>query len=326
MRNPGVVDSVLDLIGDTPCLSLAWLAEGTGCRVLVKLESANPGLSVKDRAANQIIEDAERRGVIEPGDTVIERTSGNMGTGLALACLRRGYKLIVVMSKGNSVERRQMIGALGAKIVLVPQVTGRPGEVTGADLKKVEEVTETLTRKLRAFRADQFKNESSVRAHEIGTGPELWAQTGGQLDVFVSVIGSAGTFVGVSRFLKRENPAIRCYVAEPKNAAVLSGRRKVAGRHKLQGLGYMEVPQLFDRSLVDGYLTVTDAEAVRTARLLAKREGILCGFTSGGNVAAALRLAREATRPLTIATVITDSGLKYLSTDLFPDPARARGR
>ena len=322
MRNPGVVDSVLDLIGDTPCLSLARLAAGTGCRVLAKLESANPGLSVKDRAADQIVADAERRGLIRPGDTVIERTSGNMGTGLALACLRRGYTLIVVMSKGNSAERRQMLAAFGAKVVLVPQVTGRPGQVTGADLKKVEEVTEALTRRLKAFRADQFKNPSSVRAHEQGTGPELWAQTGGRLDVFVSVVGSAGTFVGVSRFLKRRNPAVRCYVVEPKNAAVLSGRRKVPGRHKLQGLGYMEVPQLFDRSLADGYLTVTDAEAVRTARALARQEGILCGFTSGGNVAAALRLAREATRPLTIATVITDSGLKYLSTDLFPDPAR----
>lgn len=320
MRHGIVVDSVLDLIGDTPCVSLTRLAAGTGCRILVKLESANPGLSVKDRAANQIIADAEREGRLKPGATVIERTSGNMGTGLALACLRRGYKLVVVMSAGNSVERRQMIAALGAKIVLVPQVTGRPGEVTGADLKKVEQVTDKLTKKLKAFRADQFKNPSSVRAHERGTGPELWAQTKGQLDAFVSVVGSAGTFVGVSRFLKRKNSAIKCYVAEPRNAAVLSGRRRVAGRHKLQGLGYMEIPQLYDSSLVDGFLTVTDAEAVRTARQLARQEGILCGFTSGGNVAAALRLARQSKRPLTIATVITDSGLKYLSTDLFPVP------
>ena len=311
MRNPGVVDSVLDLIGDTPCLCSRGSRRARAAAFCVKLESANPGLSVKDRAADQIVADAERRGLIRPGDTVIERTSGNMGTGLALACLRRGYKLVVVMSKGNSAERRQMLAALGAKIVLVPQVTGRPGQVTGADLKKVEDVTEALTRKLKAFRADQFKNPSSVRAHERGTGPELWAQTGGRTDVFVSVVGSAGTFVGVSRFLKRRHPAVRCYVVEPKNAAVLAGRRKVPGRHKLQGLGYMEVPQLFDRSLADGYLTVTDAEAVRTARALARREGVLCGFTSGGNVAAALRLAREATRPLTIATVITDSGLKY---------------
>jgi len=317
---PRFVDDVLDLVGGTPCVSLTRLAAGTGSRILAKLESANPGLSVKDRAAKQIIVDAERRGLIKPGDTVIERTSGNMGTGLALACLRRGYKLVVVMSKGNSVERRQMIAALGARIVLVPQVTGRPGEVTGADLKKVEEVTDALTRKLKAFRADQFKNESSVRAHERGTGPEIWTQTRGEVDAFVSVVGSSGTFTGVSRFLKRKNPAIRCYVAEPKNAAILSGRRRVAGRHKLQGLGYMEIPQLYDPSLADGYLTVTDAEAVRTARRLAKLEGILCGFTSGANVAAALRIARASDRPRTIVTVITDSGLKYLSTDLYPVP------
>jgi len=320
VRNPAARNSVLDLIGETPCLSLTRMAADTPCRILVKLESANPGLSVKDRAANQIIADAERQGVIRPGGTVIERTSGNMGAGLALACLQRGYKLIVVMSEGNSVERRQMIGALGAKIVLVPQVTGRPGEVTGADLKKVEEVTEALTRKLKAFRADQFKNPSSVRAHETGTGPELWKQAGRRVDVFVSVVGSSGTFTGVARYLKRRQPAIRCYVVEPRNAAVLSGRRKRPGRHKLQGLGYMEVPQLFDATLADGYLTVTDAEAVRTARALASKEGILAGFTSGANVAAALRLARQARAPLTIATVITDSGLKYLSTDLFPDP------
>jgi len=213
-----------------------------------------------------------------------------------------------------------MIAALGAKLVLVPQVTGRPGAVTGADLLEVEKVTDALTKKLKAFRADQFKNQSSVRAHELGTGPELWKQAKGKIDVFVSVVGSSGTFTGVSRFLKRKKPSMKCYVVEPKNAAILSGKRRVAGHHKLQGLGYMEVPQLFDRSLVDGYLTVTDADAVRTARDLAKREGILCGFTSGGNVAAALRIARNAKRPLTIATVITDSGLKYLSTDLFPIP------
>jgi len=321
MRNSRAIDSVLDLIGETPCVSLTRLAAGTRCRVLAKLESANPGLSVKDRAANQIIADAERSGRLRPGDTVIERTSGNMGTGLALACLRRGYPLVVVMSAGNSVERRQMIGALGAKIVVVPQVTGTPGQVTGADLKRVEEVTDELTRTLKAFRADQFKNASSVRAHEIGTGPELWTQSGRRIDVFVSVVGSSGTFTGVSRYLKRKRPAVRCVVAEPKNAAVLAGRRKVPGRHKLQGLGYMEVPQLFDRSLADGYVTVTDAAAVRTARRLAREEGILAGFTSGANVAAALAIARASKRPITVATVICDSGLKYLSTDLFPDPA-----
>ena len=277
---------------------------------------------MKDRAADRIIAEAGRLGRLKKGGTVIERTSGNMGSGLAIACLLRGYKLIIVMSAGNSVERRQMIGALGAKIVLVPQVTGTPGQVTGADLKRVEEVTEALTKKLKAFRADQFRNESSVRAHELGTGPELWQQSRGRLDVFVSVVGSSGTFTGVARYLKRRNPHIRCLVAEPKNAALLSGKCKVPGRHKLQGLGYVEVPPQFDRSLVDGYLTVTDAAATRTARRLAREEGVLAGFTSGANVAAALAVARTATRPLTIATVICDTGLKYFSTELYPDLSR----
>jgi cysteine synthase len=292
--------------------------------VLVKLESANPGLSVKDRAADLIIVEAEKAGLLKKGDTVIERTSGNMGSGLAIACLHRGYKLVIVMSAGNSIERRQMIGAFGAKIVLVPQVSGKPGEVTGADLKRVEEVTEALARKLKAFRADQFRNRSSVRAHELGTGPELWQQSGHAVDVFVSVVGSSGTFTGVARYLKHCNPGIRCLVAEPKNAALLAGKCSVPGRHKLQGLGYMEVPRLFDRSLVDGYLGVTDAAATRAARLLAREEGILAGYTSGANVAAALEVARKAKGPLTIATVICDTGLKYLSSDLYPDPVRSK--
>ena len=191
MRNPSVCESILDLVGNTPCLALNRLAAGTRCWVLVKLESTNPGLSVKDRAASRIIAEAERTGRLKKGDTVIERTSGNMGSGLALACRQRGYKLVIVMSEGNSVERRQMIGAFGARIILVPQVSGTPGQVTGADLRRVEEVTEMLTLKLKAFRADQFRNENSVRAHELGTGPELWKQTGGKLDVFVSVVGSS---------------------------------------------------------------------------------------------------------------------------------------
>ena len=320
-RRPGVSAGMLALVGRTPCVELQRLVPGNGCRILVKLESANPGLSVKDRAALQIIIEAERSGRLQGGGTVIERTSGNMGTGLALVCRQRGYRLIVVMSAGNSVERRQMIGAFGARVVVVPQVTGTPGQVTGADLKRVEEETEALAARIGAFRADQFRNEASVRAHERGTGPELWRQAGGRVDVFVSVVGSSGTFTGVARFLKRRRPEIRCLVVEPRNAALLAGRCRIPGKHKLQGLGYLEVPPLFDRSLADGFMTVTDTVAMRTARRLARDEGILAGFTSGANVAAALAVARRTTRPLTIATVICDNGLKYLSTGLFPDPA-----
>ncbi|MDE3129499.1 MAG: cysteine synthase family protein [Gemmatimonadota bacterium] len=317
MRYPTISRDLLDVVGQTPLVALDRLAAGLPSRVLVKLEASNPGLSVKDRAALQIVVDAEKRGLIRPGDTVIERTSGNMGTGLAIACALKGYKLVVVMSAGNTLERQKAIRALGAKVVLVPQVTGRPGQVTGDDLKKVEVVTNALTAKLRAFRADQFKNPSSVKAHFTGTGPEIWKQTGGQVDVFVSMVGSSGTFTGVSRYLKQKNPRVRCVVVEPTAASILSGRRKHPGRHKLQGVGYMEVPQLYDPSLVDEFISIGDAEAMRTARAMGRREGILAGFTSGANVAAALRVAKRSKRPLNVVTVATDSGLKYFSTDLY---------
>ena len=317
MRDPSVSSSILDVVGETPLIALDRFVGDSPSRVLAKLESANPGLSVKDRPALQIIVDAEKQGLIHPGDTIIERTSGNMGTGLALASLIKGYKLVVVMSAGNSVERQKAIRALGAKVVLVPQATGKPGQVTGADLRRVEDVTDQLTRKLKAFRADQFKNPSSVKAHEKGTGPEIWKQTGGKVDVFVSVVGSSGTFTGVSRFLKKRNAAVRCVAVEPTNASILSGKRKTPGRHKLQGVGYMEVPQLYDRALVDEFVRIGDREAMETARRLGRTEGILAGYTSGANVAAALRIARASQRPVTVVTIITDSGLKYFSTDLY---------
>ncbi len=317
MRYPTVSASVLDAVGQTPLVALDRLTAGLRSRIFGKLESANPGLSVKDRPALQIIEDAERNGILTPGDTIIERTSGNMGTGLAIACAVKGYKLVVVMSAGNSLERQRAIRALGAKVVLVPQVNGRPGQVTGDDLKRVEAVTNELTRKLKGFRADQFKNPSSVRAHFTGTGPEIWKQLNGRVDVYVGVVGSSGSFTGITKYLKRRNPKLRAVVVEPTAAAILSGRRKTPGRHKLQGVGYMEVPQLYEPALVDAFVSIGDDEAMRTARKLARTEGILAGFTSGANVAAALRLAKRSPRPLHIVTIITDSGLKYFSTDLY---------
>jgi len=317
MRYPTVSASVLDVVGQTPLVALDRLSAGLRSRVLGKLESANPGLSVKDRPALQIIEDAERKGIIKPGDTVIERTSGNMGTGLAIACALKGYKLYVVMSAGNSLERQRAIKALGARVVLVPQVNGTPGQVTGDDLKRVEVVTNELTARLKGFRADQFKNQSSVKAHYTGTGPEIWKQTGGNVDVYVGVVGSSGSFTGIVRYLKQKNPRLKAVVVEPTAASILSGKRKKPGRHKLQGVGYMEVPQLYDPELVDEFISIGDAEAMRTARKLAKTEGILAGFTTGANVAAALRIAKRSRKALNIVTILTDSGLKYFSTDLF---------
>lgn len=299
-------------------MELGRLAAGLPGRVAAKIEYANPGASVKDRPALRIIEDAEKAGTLRKGQTVIERTSGNMGTGLAIACAVKGYPLVVVMSAGNSQERVRMLKALGARVVRIPQVDGKPGQVTSRDLQAVEKATKALQARLKAFRADQFENPSTVWAHRDGTGQEIWRQTRGKVDAFVSVTGSAGTFMGTMRALKKRKPAVKAFVVEPEKAAILSGKVKTPGRHKLQGVGYAEVPALFDLNFADGYIQVTDREAARAARDLARREGIFCGFTSGANVAAALKLARKAPKGALIVTVICDSGLKYLSTDLFP--------
>lgn len=314
-----VCDSILATIGATPLVALDRIAAGLPARVLAKIESANPGASIKDRIASRIIEEAERRGQLRPGGTVVELTSGNTGTGLAVVCAVKGYRLIAVMSEGNSVERRRMLAALGAEVELVPQADGsHPGEVSGEDLEAVDQRTAELVRALGAFRADQFHNPANVAAHADGTAEEIWRQTDGTVTAFVSTVGTAGTFVGTARGLKARNPVIRAYAVEPAGAPVLAGAPVTQPRHKLQGAGYGGIPPLWDPALADGYLAVTDEEAIATARLLARREGVFAGFSSGANVHAALRLAQQLDGGV-IVTTINDSGLKYLSTDLFPE-------
>jgi cysteine synthase A len=316
----GVRSSILEAIGDTPLVALDRLCSGLPARVLAKVEFYNPGFSIKDRIALQIVEDAERQGKLKPGGTLIELTSGNTGTGLAIVCAVKGYKFVAVMSEGNSRERARMLRALGAKVVLVPQVGGsRPGQVSGEDLAEVDRVATELTRKLKAFRADQFRNVSNEQAHERTTGAEIWRQTGGRVDAFVALVGTGGTFAGVAAALKKRNARILCYAVEPAGAPFLSRGKVTNPNHKIQGGGYAMPLPLFCPEQCDGFLTVTDAEAVRTARRLATREGIFAGFSSGANVAAALRLARTFPAGATIVTTLNDSGLKYLSTDLFPD-------
>ena len=314
-----VLPSVAATIGQTPLVALDRLARGLPGRVLAKLETVNPGGSVKDRIALGIIEAAERDGRLKPGGTVVELTSGNTGIGLGIVCAVKGYRMVAVMSEGNTLERRRMLEAVGAEVVLVPQAgRPRPGQVSGADLEKVEQKTRELVKRLKAFRPDQFLNPDNVAAHEHGTGREIWEQTKGRVDAFCALVGTGGTFVGVARALKARNPAIRCYAVEPASAPVLAGKRVRNPRHKLQGGGYAFVPPLWEPACCDGFLTATDAEAVRLARRLGREEGICAGFSSGANVIAALRLARDAKPGETIVTVIADTGLKYLSTDLFP--------
>lgn len=317
----GAVDSLLDLVGNTPVVELGRLGAGLPGRVLLKLEGMNPGGSVKDRAALRCLEDAERRGELRPGGTVVELTSGNMGIGLAVACAVTGYRLVAVMSEGNSPERRRVLAAYGAEVVLVPQAAGGvPGQVSGEDLALVEARTRELVRERNGWRPDQFHNPSNPAAHEATTGPELWDQAGGRpgaIWAFAAIVGTAGTFVGVARALKARDPAVRCYAVEPAGAPALAGRPITAPGHKLQGAGYAFVPPAWDPALCDGTLAVTDEEAIATGRALARREAILGGFSTGANVAAALRLAAEAPTGATIATIACDTGLRYLSTDLY---------
>jgi cysteine synthase A len=320
---PPLAASALQAIGHTPLVALDRLTaeEGVPGRVLVKLESDNPGGSVKDRVALAVIEAAEREGHLLPGGTVVELTSGNMGAGLAVVCAVKGYRMIAVMSAGNSVERRRQLEALGAEVELVPQAPGSPpGQVSGSDLALVETRAAELVRELHAFRPDQFRNPNAVRAHELTTGPEIWEQSGGQVAAFVASVGTGGTFVGVARALKGRNPAVRCYAAEPASAPYIArGPDAVSNpSHKIQGTGYAMVPPLWEPGLVDGYLTVTDARAVEVARRLAAREGIFGGYSAGANVAAALDVARQMAPGALVATLICDTGLKYLSTDLYP--------
>jgi cysteine synthase A len=320
-RGDEVCASVVEAIGRTPVVELARLTRGLPGRVVAKLDYLNPGLSKKDRIAREIVDDATAIGELRPGQPVVELTSGNTGTGLAIVCAVRGHPFVAVMSEGNSRERARMMRALGAEVVLVPQAGGsRPGQVTGEDLALVEARARALTAERGAFRADQFVRAAGARAHERHTGPELWSQTGGRIDAFCDFVGTGGTYAGVTRALKARRPALRCYVVEPEGAAVLAGRRVVDPNHRIQGGGYAMADLPLLRGLpVDGHVAIGDREAVEVARRLAREEGVFAGFSAGAVVAAALRLLRGEHAGGTVAVVLPDSGLKYLSTDLWPD-------
>ena len=314
-------DSIVGVIGGTPSIWLDRLVaqhelEG---RILAKLEYLNPGFSKKDRAALAIIEMAEASGELRPGQTVVELTSGNMGTGLAIVCGSKGYPFVAVMSRGNSPERARMMTALGAEVILVDQAPGaKIGEVSGTDLALVDRMAHKIATDRGAFRADQFNHPGNVAAHECGTGPELWADSGHSLSAFVDFAGSGGTFVGVRAALQRVNLDIRAYLVESKGAQTLAGEDSSAPNHPIQGGGYAmtRLPILSDTAAPD-FLTVSAEDARETARNLARSEGIFGGYSAGANVAAALSLLAGPEKGGVIGVIICDSGLKYLSTDLF---------
>lgn len=311
--------SVAGTIGKTPVVALQKLSAGTAGLVLLKLEYFNPGHSKKDRIALEMVLASRESGILREGQPVVELTSGNTGTGLAIVCAAYGHPFIAVMSEGNSVERARMMSALGAEVILVPQCDGAAsGQVSGADLARANEYVEQIVKERGAFRTDQFELTSNPDAHAHGTGAELLEQSGGRLDAFVEFAGSAGTFTGVSRALKKALPDVKCYVVEPRGAAILSGATVTHPNHRIQGGGYGRTLPLFDVTLCDGYLQVNDEEAITTARRLAREEGIFSGFSTGANVAAALRLLRDQHPGGIVACIAADSGLKYLSTDLYP--------
>jgi cysteine synthase A len=313
------LESAIEAIGNTPVVELKRLTRDVDGRILAKLEYFNPGFSKKDRIARQIIADAKASGVLSPGQTVVELTSGNTGTGLAIVCGIKGYRFVAVMSKGNSIERARMMSALGAEVVLVDQLPDSiPGQVSGGDLELVERETQRLVTERNAFRADQFRLKSNFRAHYLHTGPEIIRQTNGKVDVFCDFVGTGGSFAGCAAALKEFNTTIKCFVVEPEGAAVLSGEPVTYAQHRIQGGGYaMADLSMMNNDHIDGYIQVSDEQAIHIARRLAKEEGIFSGFSSGANVAAALRLLTGEFKDKTAVALICDSGLKYLSTDLW---------
>lgn len=314
-----VLPSAAEAIGSTPLVALDRLTKHLDGRILAKLELLNPGCSKKDRAALEIISEAKRNGQLKPGQTVVELTSGNMGTGLAILCAIHEHPFVAVMSKGNTEERARMMQALGAEVLRVDQhPTSRPGEVTGLDLELVEIATRRIALERMAFRADQFELPGNRLAHYRHTAPEIWTQSAGSVTAFCDFVGSGGTYGGCATYFKERNPNVRCYIAEPAGAAALAGEAVTRPEHPIQGGGYgrSSLSQLHGAP-VDGYLTVAQHEAIEATRNLARIEGIFAGFSSGANVAAAIQLLSGPERGGQIAVIICDSGLKYLTTNLW---------
>lgn len=303
-----VARTVEDLIGSTPLVELtALLGEGGGARVLGKLEAANPGGSAKDRVARAMVDAAEREGRLSPGGTIIEPTSGNTGVGLAMVAAARGYHLVLTMPDTMSVERRALAAAYGAEVVLTPGAEGMAGAVARA-----EELAATTPN---SIIAGQFDNPANPQAHYETTGPEIWADTEGSIDVLVAGVGTGGTLCGSARFLKEKNPQLLTVAVEPAESQVLAGGG--AGPHGIQGIGANFVPGNFDRSLVDEIMPVSSDDALATARLLARGLGLLVGISSGAAAHAALAIAaRPELAGKTVVTVLPDTGERYLSVGL----------
>jgi cysteine synthase A len=303
--------SVTELIGRTPLVRLNRISDETGAEVLGKLESFNPGGSVKDRIGLAMIEAAEKDGLIAPGrTTIIEPTSGNTGVALAMVAAARGYDMVLTMPDSMSLERRALLKAYGARLVLTPGAEGMIGAVDRA-LALAAELGD-------AFVPQQFENAANAEAHRLTTAEEIWEDTGGQVDVFVAGVGTGGTLTGVGQVLKERRPGVRVVAMEPSDSPVLSGRP--AGPHRIQGIGAGFVPKVLDQDVYDEVITVSADDAFTTARRLAAEEGLLVGISAGANAWAAGELARrEGMAGKVVVTILCDTGERYLSTPLFAD-------
>lgn len=303
-----VYENVLDLIGRTPLVEIKKLNKNGKARVFVKLESRNPGGSIKDRPALKMLEDAEKSGLITPKTLIIEPTSGNTGVGLALCCAVKGYKLILTMPENMSLERRLLLKAYGAELILTPAESGMKGAV--------DKALELSKNNPDSFIPQQFNNPSNPLSHELTTAKEIIKDTDGQIDIFAASFGTAGTLCGCGKALKEFNPAIKVIGVEPETSPLVSQGK--SGAHKIQGIGANFIPENFTSDVVDEVITANDETALQTARDLASKEGILSGISSGANVAAALELAQKAENEgKIIVTVICDTGERYLSNELF---------
>lgn len=300
------VDNILDLIGQTPVVKLNHLTGPSDADVYVKLEWFNPGGSVKDRIAKSMVEAAEREGHLKPGDTIVEPTSGNTGIGLALVAAAKGYRAVFVMPDTMSSERRSLLRAYGAELVLTPGSEGMQGAVDKAA---------ELAKEHGYFMPQQFDNAANPLVHELTTGPEIVEQFGGKLDAFVAGIGTGGTISGVGRVLRKEIPSCKVIAIEPAGSPILSGGKP--GPHKIQGLGANFIPSILDRDVYHEVRTVENEVAFETARRLAKEEGLLVGISSGANVFAALQVAKELGKGKRVLTVSPSNGERYLSTALY---------
>lgn len=305
-----IYSSIDEMVGRTPLVRLARLERkyGLACRLLAKVEAANPAGSVKDRVARTMLDRAEAEGRLVAGATVVEPTSGNTGIGLAALCAARGYRAVIVMPEGMSAERAQVMRALGAEVVLTPRAEGMAGAIRRA---------EALVREIEgAFMPSQFENPANPAAHYATTAPELWEDTEGALDIFVAGVGTGGTVSGTGRYLKEKNPAVSVVAVEPAASPVLSGG--ATGPHPLQGIGAGFVPSTLDRGVIDEVIAIDGEAAFAAARELAAAEGLLCGISSGAALAAALRVAaRPENAGKTLAVLLPDGGDRYLSTPLY---------